>query len=124
MYLGPDIFAFMARRNSDPLEADSENADRMRDLCTRLPMQTDLASAGRLLIETGREVLDAKIVQCFLYDPDAETLTPADASESEKWTYSAASGLAAFVARTGSGFVWIVWGRILATIPTSMRRRR
>lgn len=98
---GARHFALMARRSGDPLEADGESADRMRDLCIRLPMQADLASAGRLLIETGREVLDAKIVQCFLYDADAETLTPADASEGEKWTYSAASGLAAFVARTG-----------------------
>ena len=98
---GARHLALMARRSSDPLGADSESADRLRDLCARLPMQTDLASAGRLLIETGREVLDAKIVQCFLYDPEAEALTPADASESEKWTYSAACGLAAFVARTG-----------------------
>ncbi len=98
---GARDLALIARRSSDPLGADGESADRMRDLCARLPMQTDLASAGRLLIETGREVLDARIVQCFLYDADAETLTPADASESEKWTYSAASGLAAFVARTG-----------------------
>jgi hypothetical protein len=64
-------------------------------------MQTDLANAGRLLIETGLDVLQAKIVQCFVYDPDTETLTAADASESEKWTYSAASGLVAYVARTG-----------------------
>ena len=98
---GARHLALMARRSNDPLGADSEAADHLRDLCGRLPMQTDLASAGRLLIETGRGVLDAKIVQCFVYDADAETLTPADASESEKWTYSAASGLAAFVARTG-----------------------
>jgi hypothetical protein len=89
-----------ARLSSHPLAAGQGAADRLLDLCARLPMQMDLASAGRLLIETGGEVLHARIVHCFVYDLDAETLTPADASENEKWSYSAASGLAAFVART------------------------
>ena len=98
---GTRHFALMAKRSRDPLAADAESAERLLDLCARLPMQTDLASAGRLIIEIGRDVLQAKMVQCFVYDSDAETITPADASESEKWTYSAASGLVAFVARTG-----------------------
>ncbi len=98
---GIEHVALKASLSQDPLAAEGERTDCMLDLCARLPMQTDLASAGRLLIETGREVLQAKMVQCFVYAPDAETLTPADASESEKWTYSAASGLIAFVARTG-----------------------
>jgi len=98
---GARHFALRANRNRDPLTADAESADWMLDLCTRMPMQTDLVSAGRLLIETGREILHAKIVQCFVYDPEAETLTPADAAENERWSYSAASGLVAFVARTG-----------------------
>jgi GAF domain-containing protein len=88
-------------RKRDWLSADDRIAGCVLDLCTRLPMQIDLASAGRLLIETGHEVLRTKIVQCFVYDPDIETLTSVDASEDEKWTYSAASGLIAFVARTG-----------------------
>jgi len=98
---GVQHFALRADRSRDPLAAGAESAECLLDLCTRLPMQTDLASAGRLVIETGRDILHATIVQCFVYDPDAETITPADASESEKWTYSAASGLVAFVARTG-----------------------
>ena len=97
---GSRHFALMAV-NRDRLGVDVESPEPLLDLCTRLPMQTDLASAGRLLIETARDLLQAKIVQCFVYDPYAETLTAADASESEKRTYSAASGLVAFVARTG-----------------------
>jgi GAF domain-containing protein len=98
---GVQHFALRADQSHDPLAAGAESADSLLDLCARLPMQTDLASAGRLMIETGRDILRATIVQCFVYDPDVETITPADASESEKWTYSAASGLVAFVARTG-----------------------
>jgi GAF domain-containing protein len=98
---GARHFALLAERSPDPLAANSDSTDCMLDLCARLPMQTDLASAGRLLIEAGRKLLQAKMVQCFVYDTDTETLTPADAAESEKWTYSAASGLVAFVARTG-----------------------
>lgn len=94
-------FALLAERAPDPLGADAESTDCVLDLCARLPMQTDLASAGRLLIEAGRKLLQAKMVQCFVYNRDTETLTPADASESDRWTYSAASGLVAFVARTG-----------------------
>ena len=98
---GTRRLASMASRNCHPLSPDAKSTDCLLDLCSRLPMQTDLASAGRLLIETGRELLRANLVQCFVYDQDAEILTPADASESERWTYSAASGLVAFVARTG-----------------------
>lgn len=98
---GTRHFALIADQSRDRLAIDDERSERLLDLCTRLPMQTDLAIAGRLLIETGRDLLQAKIMQCFVYDADTETLTATDASESEKRTYSAASGLVAFVARTG-----------------------
>ena len=94
-------FALMAKQSRDLRAIDAKSAERLLDLCTRLPMQTDLASAGRLLMEIGRDLFQAKTVLCFVYAPDKETLTAADASESEKSTYSAASGLVAFVARTG-----------------------
>jgi GAF domain-containing protein len=40
-------------------------------------------------------------VQCLVLDEEQETLTPADAADGEQCGYSAASGLAAYVARTG-----------------------
>jgi hypothetical protein len=98
---GARHFELRASRKLDPISAYVDIPDCILGLCSRLPMQTDLPSAARLLIETGRELLHAKIVQCFVYEPDTETLRPADASEDEKWTYSAASGLVAFAARTG-----------------------
>jgi hypothetical protein len=80
---------------------DCEHSDRLLEFCTRFQMQTDLASAGLLLMETARDLLRAEIVRCLLYDHDAKTLTPADASGSEKGTHVAASGLTAFVVHTG-----------------------
>jgi len=90
-----------ALENQDLLAADSDRAEYLLNFCTQLAMQDELASAGRLLIETARDILQANIVQCYVFDSKEGTLTPADASEGEKWSYSAASGLAAFVAHTG-----------------------
>lgn len=77
--------------------------DLMADFCDRLPMQADLPSAAALLIETARELLSAELVQFLAYDPEDDTLTPADAVDRKEWSESAAAGLAAFVARTGEG---------------------
>jgi hypothetical protein len=98
---GARRFAALADGNCDPFSAEGESVDYMLDLCTRLSMQTDLTSVGRLLIEAACMVLGAKVVQCFVYDSDKEIITPADASEHEKWACSAASGVVGFVARTG-----------------------
>jgi len=47
------------------------------------------------------ELIDASYVQCLIYDADEQTLTNADA-ENKEVSYSAASGLTAFVASTGA----------------------
>jgi len=89
------------KREQDPLSGSAPYADRLLDLCVRLPMQKDVSNAGGLLAETVRDVIQAAYVQCLVYDPDEATLTSTDAEEGREWSYSAASGLAAFVARTG-----------------------
>ena len=61
---GSRHFALMADQSRDRLAIDVERPELLLDPCTRLPMRTDLASAGRLLIEIGRDVLQAKLVQC------------------------------------------------------------
>jgi GAF domain-containing protein len=93
-------FRFRLERQ-DPLAAQVARIDQLLDFCIRVPMQADLRSAAALLIETGRELLNADLVQYLAYDPEDETLTPADAVDHEEWCESAAAGLAAFVARTG-----------------------
>lgn len=93
--------ALIANPNLNALEGQNEKADRILDLCVRMSMQTELASAGRLLIEAAREVLQTEVVECFVYDLDAETLSPIGASNTDHCRYSAASGLVAYVARSG-----------------------
>jgi GAF domain-containing protein len=85
------------------LDENTPQSDRLLDLCVRLPMQTEITSAGGLLIKTLYDLLDASYAQCLLYDAQEDTLTPAEAYDTKDITHSAASGLTAFVARTGIG---------------------
>jgi DNA-binding response OmpR family regulator len=83
------------------LHADNvQNADQLLDLSVRLPMQTNIPSAAALVLQKLRESIEANYVQCFIYDAEEDTLTPADALENKEVSYSAASGLTAFAART------------------------
>ena len=77
-------------------------SDHWLDLCVRLPMQTDLQSCGSLIVQTLQEVLDVSAARCMVYESTEDTLTPTGTGESQT-NYSAASGLTAFVARTGEG---------------------
>ena len=97
---GSRHFGLIAKRGADRLSVHPKDAERLYDLCVRMPMQTDLASAGRLVCEIGCDVLQGNVVRCFVYDLTAGTLTPTDALENENWFYTAVSGLVGFVART------------------------
>ncbi len=94
---------FLSKRNgvTDPLTTTVVRIDELLDCCIRLPMQEDLPSATGLLTTTARELINAEHVQYLVYDAENETLTRADALDHKEWGESAASGLAAFVARTG-----------------------
>jgi CheY-like chemotaxis protein len=83
------------------LAGNVQHTAQLLDLNVRLPMQTNIASAAMLVVGKLRESVDASYVQCFVYDSAEDTLTPADALENKEVSYSAASGLTAFVARTG-----------------------
>ncbi len=85
----------------DLLTNDAPNAAQLLDLSVRLPMQTNLPSAAALVVQKLRESIDAKYVQCFIYDAEEDVLTPADALENKEVSYSAASGLTAYAVRTG-----------------------
>ncbi|MGD0989475.1 MAG: GAF domain-containing protein [Candidatus Sulfotelmatobacter sp.] len=85
----------------DPLFTSAPSAERLLDFCVRLPMQIDLSSARGLVVNVVSELIDASYVQCLIYDADEQTLTNADA-ENKEVSYSAASGLTAFVASTGA----------------------
>ncbi len=98
-----DRLSKKAHPEKDFLNTNAQNTDQLLDLSVRLPMQTNLPSAAALVVQKLRESIDANYVQCFIYDPDEHTLTPADALENKEVTYSAASGLTAFAARTGEG---------------------
>jgi hypothetical protein len=88
------------------LSENAPSADRLLDFCVRLPMQSDLASASELLVNTISELIEVAHVRCLVYDPENETLTPANISDSNEEGYSAASGLTAFVARTGESLAF------------------
>jgi GAF domain-containing protein len=94
-------FRARLKAHQDPLAAQVARIDQVLDFCIRLPMQADLTGAAALLIETARELMSAELVQYLAYDPEEDTLTPADAVDHKEWSESAAAGLAAFVARTG-----------------------
>jgi hypothetical protein len=78
-------------------------SDRVLDMCVRLPMQTDLRSCGGLIVRTLEEVLEVNAAHCMVYELNEDTLTPTDLAGESQLSYSAASGLTAFVARTGEG---------------------
>lgn len=94
---------FLAKENAGRYVFDETSvaADRLLDFCARLPMQSDLSSAATLLTRTLHEVIQVSYGQCLVYDAAEDTLTSSDAVDGEQFTYSAASGLSAFVARTG-----------------------
>lgn len=83
------------------LSENTPSADRLLDFCVRLPMQSDLASASELLVHTVSELIEVSHIRCLVYDPENETLSPANIADNNEESYSAASGLTAFVARTG-----------------------
>ena len=95
-------FGQKANGTPDLLGGTAPFSDRLLDLCVRLPMQQDLSSLGGLLIQTMHDMIHVSYVQCLVYDPDEETLTSTNIADGEESSYSAASGLAAFVARTGN----------------------
>jgi len=86
--------------NLDPWAAPAAKSDLLFDFCVRLPMQNNLPNVAALLIETARGLISAEAVQYFSYDPEDDTLTPADAVSHKGWSESAAYGLAAFAVRT------------------------
>lgn len=94
-------FLSKLRGVTHPLATKVVGIDELLDCCIRLPMQEDLPSAAGLLITTAHELINAEHVQYLIYDVEDETLTFADAFDHREWRESAASGLAAFVARTG-----------------------
>jgi membrane fusion protein (multidrug efflux system) len=85
----------------DLISAGAQNADRLLDFSIRLSTQVDLPNAAGLIAEAVRTMINAESAQCLLYYPDKEILWTADPLTHEERTESAASGLAAFVARTG-----------------------
>jgi GAF domain-containing protein len=94
---------FLSKRKgvTDSFTTQAARIDELLDYCMRLPMQEDLPSAAGLLTTTARQLINAEHVQYLVYDAENETLTRADALDHREWGESAASGLAAFVARTG-----------------------
>jgi membrane fusion protein (multidrug efflux system) len=75
--------------------------DRLADFFDKLTLQADIASVGALLVDTVRTLIGADRVQCLIYDFDNEVLRSTNSADRER-TESAAAGLTAFVARTGS----------------------
>lgn len=70
------------------------------DFCTLLSMQSELSSTGKLLIQTVREMVEVDSVQCLVYDPDNDVLTPTGSGEDNDRARSASAGFAGFVERT------------------------
>lgn len=95
-------FQSRPQEHHDPWEAPAAAVDLLADFCIRLPMQGDISSATALLIETARELISAELVQYLAYDPEDDTLAPADAVDDKECKGSAAAGLAAYVVRTSA----------------------
>jgi hypothetical protein len=75
--------------------------DRLADFFDQLALQTDVTSVGALLVDTVRTLINADRAQCLIYDFDNQVLRSTNSDDRDR-VESAAAGLTAFVARTGS----------------------
>lgn len=71
------------------------------EYCIRLSHQTDKTSICDLLVEAVRKVVIVDRAHIALYDADKDSISWLDADRNQESIDSAASGLTAFVARTG-----------------------
>ena len=95
--------SLLRKPDLDIAKAGPDKVAPLSDLVIRLTMQTDIVSVAALLEEVvGEQVHDGQ-VRCLLFDASEDTLKFPTASGDVKCSFSAAAGLAGFVARTGTG---------------------
>ena len=96
---------------SDGIDAKAAPADRVLEFCTRLSFQTDLATAGDLLVEALQVLMNVDRAHCLIYDEQTETLwAPKAGVDSDETSRSPCSGLIGYVARTGECVVVVRCG--------------
>jgi hypothetical protein len=90
------------RKIKKDLDLTGDKVRELLDFCTRLPMQLDVVSAGELLAATVGKLIRAPHVRCLVHDETADTIAPTKALRLEEPDlHSAASGIAAFIVRSG-----------------------
>lgn len=86
----------------DGVNAMAAPADRVLEFCTRLSFQTDLATAGDLLVEAVQILINADRAHYLIYEEEAETLWAAKmGANGQDRNESPCAGLLGYVARTG-----------------------
>jgi biotin carboxyl carrier protein len=96
-------FGAKVKPESDTLAVGLINIGLVLDFCARLPMQADLSGAGRVVVQTVRDLIHVDSARCFICDSGNEVLTPSDAITGKERAESASAGLVGFVVRTGEG---------------------
>lgn len=77
-------------------------ADRVLEFCTRLSFQTDLTTAGDLLVEAVQILINADRVRYLIYEDKTETLwAPNIEGDDRDFSASPCAGLLGYAARTG-----------------------
>jgi membrane fusion protein, multidrug efflux system len=86
----------------DGVDAMVAPADRVLEFCTRLSFQSDLATAGDLLLEAVQILINADRSHYLIYEEEIETLWAARVGgHAQERRESACAGLLGYVARTG-----------------------
>jgi len=99
---GAQRFHFKQKELEDGLQATAAPATRVLDFCTRLAFQTDLATAGELLVEAVQILVSADRAHYLIYEEEEETLwTARVGADSKERSESPCAGLVGYVARTG-----------------------
>ncbi len=102
------VLAGVQRLNSkhsamhDGVDTEAAPTDRVLEFCTRLSFQTDLATAGDLLLEAVQILINADRSHYLIYEEETEILWAATVGASDQVRReSPCAGLVGYVARTG-----------------------
>jgi membrane fusion protein (multidrug efflux system) len=107
--LGPEqVWSLISAAMDQYLQRLGSWTDRVEgglEYCIRLLKQSDRLTLSSLLDEALRKLVGAERAYCLSYDAEKETLSSVDPVTRQERIESAASGLAAFAARTGQRLV-------------------